>query len=141
MSDPNYLFIGFIATRVSPKRNVRLPLMWKSRLAGPWFTRLSEELDLPHIEVIPMEMLQEERIENDPGSALRHDKDDVSCLLSANCRQIRFGQRPGLTLPRAWCDKAGIAYPGTVITAGKGRSFGFWSEENFEKLLDRELSC
>ena len=139
MSIADYRFKGFLQLRVSPKRNVQLPSGWMGGAAGPMFIRLSREFRLPCIQVLPQAILEAERLAADPGGNLRVGKDQAICFPSENCHRVPIGIRDRLTLPRTWCDEAGIAYPGPVMIAGRGMSFEFWNPENFDRILEQEL--
>lgn len=84
--------------------------------------------------MIPLAALEER-----PKTNLRGNKDHGAGFLSGDCRQVQFGPRPRLTLPRAWCEEAGITYPGLVMLVGRGTFFELWSQENFDHLLEQEI--
>jgi DNA-binding transcriptional regulator/RsmH inhibitor MraZ len=132
-------FTGFRVSRISAKRNVILPSIWRSGLAVPMFIYRNQTFDLPIIELIDQDMLEVNLLETDPGSSLHEVYDHGTGSLSANYRQVHFGSRPRLTLPRTWCDESGIAYPGMLMVAGRGISIQFWSPENFQHMLSKSL--
>ena len=140
MPTSEHLFKGFNTLQVSPKGNVQLPRGWPDGLSGPFFIRQGQEYDVSCIQVIPVAILYERTRELDSMDRNAWKKHaEVRDVVSATCRTVTIGTRLSLTLPQDWSEEAGIAFPGNVVVAGRGRLFEFWSQENFNIVMAREL--
>ena len=138
MSAPDCPFKGFATLRVSSKRSVHLPRGWSNRLASPMFLCRNHNVRMPCIQVIPL-AAWEERPKTDPSRNLHGKKDHGAGFLSEDCRQVHFGPRPRLTLPRTWCEESGITCPGLVMLVGRGTFFDLWSKQNFDHFMKQEI--
>lgn len=132
-------FTGFHPSKINSKRNVQLPRGWRDNLSEPFYICRGQEHDLPCIQVIPQMILHGTPPEFDGMDwTIWEKKIHAKELRSENYRPIQSGTRARMTLPRDWCDEVGIQAPGSLMLAGRGCWFEFWSPANFHATLERE---